>query len=131
ALSVRVIQQNNQSLQYKLYNDAFTGLESALAESWVELETGQDGMVGLGAWSPPVGSTGRVLPTFDDSGVLPEMSTTQPTVEYMAYADDWSSNGEDDDGDGTIDDSGENFTYTVYAFSQNRGIQRNVEVVLK
>ncbi|GMV93342.1 MAG: hypothetical protein AMXMBFR82_31200 [Candidatus Hydrogenedentota bacterium] len=131
ALSVRVIQQNNQSLQYKLYNDAFTGLESALAESWVELETGQDGMVGLGVWSPPVGSTGRVLPTFDDSGVLPEMSSTQPTVQYMAYADDWSSNGEDDDGDGTIDDTGENFTYTVYAFSQNRGIQRNVEVVLK
>ncbi|MCL4692389.1 MAG: hypothetical protein KJ060_07755 [Candidatus Hydrogenedentes bacterium] len=131
ALSVRVIQQNNQSLQYKLYNDAFTGLESALAESWVELETGQDGMVGLGVWSPPVGSTGRVLPSFDDSGVLPEMSSTQPTVQYMAYADDWSSNGEDDDGDGTIDDTGENFTYTVYAFSRNRGIQRNVEVVLK
>ncbi len=131
ALSMRVVQQNSQSLQYKFYNDAFTGVESAVAESWVELERGQDGMIGLGTWVPPVGAVGRVLPTFDDSGILPEMSTTQPTVEYMAYADDWSSNGEDDDGDGTVDDIGENFTYTVYGYARNRGITRNVQVVLK
>jgi hypothetical protein len=130
ALAMRVVQQNNQSLQYKLYNDAFVGLESAVARSWVEIERGQDGMVGLGSWVPAVGG-GRVLPTFDDSGVVPEVNSTQPTVQYMAYADDWSNNGEDDDGDGTIDDSGENFTYTVYGFSRNRGINRNVQVVLK
>lgn len=131
ALAMRVVQQNSQTAQYKMYNDAFTGLDAAVAQSWVALEAGQSGMVGLGTWAPPPTATGRVLPTFEDTGIVPQRSSTLPAVEFMAYADDWSNNGIDDNGNGLVDEPEESFTHTVYGFARNRGIERRVEVVLQ
>ncbi len=131
ALATRVVQQNHQTTQYRLFNETFTGIEAALAQSWVEIESGQDGHIGLGAWSlPAVGST-VTLPSFDDEDVSPQTSPTQSTVEYMAYADNWSTNGIDDDGDGTVDGIEELQSYTIFAMANNRGITRTAEVVIK
>jgi hypothetical protein len=131
ALAMRVVQQNNQSAQYKLFNETFTGVEAAVARSWVEIEAGQDGQVGLGTWSLPAPGTGVTLPDFGDEDVAPETSPTQPSVEYMAYADNWAANGIDDDGDGTVDGVEELRCYTIFGMASNRGIARTAELVIK
>jgi hypothetical protein len=131
ALATRVIQQNNHSTQYKLFNEAFTGVEAAIAQSWVEIEAGQDGMVGLGTWPLPAPGIGVTLPEFDDEDVAPETSPTQPSVEYMAYADNWFTNGVDDDGNGTVDGVEELRSFTVFGMASNRGITRTAEMVIK
>lgn len=130
-LSMRVVQQSGQVAQYRIYNDTFTGMEAAVARSWVELESGQDGSIGIDGWTPPTGAGQIVVPDFTDEGVSPESSTGVPGVEYLAYANNWANNGLDDNGDGQIDDSDEDFMVTIYGRARNRGVVRTVEVIVQ
>ncbi len=130
-LSVRVVQQSGQVAQYRLFNDTFTGMEAAVAVSWVEIESNQDGWVGLDGWTPSEDSGRIVLPEFTDAGVSPVSSTGVPGVQYIAYANSWSNNGIDDNGDGQIDDADEAFMVTIYGRARNRGITRTVEVIVQ
>ncbi len=130
ALALRVVQQNKQSTQYKLFNEAFTGVEAAVARSWVEIEQGQDGRVGLGTWHSP-GGTGLTLPSFDHMKVAPETMPTLTSVEYMAYPYNWFTNGVDDDGNGVVDGPEEFRSFTVFGMARNWGMTRTAEVVIK
>jgi hypothetical protein len=130
-LASRAVQQGQQNAQFEGFNDCFPGLDAALAESWVDLEAGGNGMVGIGTWVAPVGATSVVLPDFDDTLVLPASMSTMPGVQYMAYVQDWQNDGIDNNGNGTADGADEAFMYSVYALARNRGITRRAEAVLQ
>ena len=51
-MASRVITQNSQVTRHVQFKDCFQGLESAYAMSVVDLENGNDGMIGLGAYVP-------------------------------------------------------------------------------
>ncbi len=130
ALAIRVINQSSHVDRYITFKRCFEGVESAFAESLLELETGGDGWVGLDSWTMPNPGDGITLPTFDDPDVSPVQIPSMPNVEYMAFAHDWSNDNEDNNGDGNVDGPEESGFYTAYAFAQCEGVVRSAEVVL-
>lgn len=131
ALALRVVQQGKQSDQYKAFNDAFPGIEAGIARSWADLEIGGDGAVGLGTWAPAIENGELSMPSFDDDSVDPLQLTAAPTVNYMAYAHNWMNDGLDNNGDGSVDGTDENFAFTIYSFARNQGVTRRAEVVVQ
>ena len=131
ALTVRVTNQNSQVAQYTNFRECFQGIEAGLAQSKVDLEAGGTGMIGLSgqATLPPTDAS-YVEPEFDGQGVSPLTIPTMPRVEYYAYAQDWANDGIDNNGDGTVDGTDEDFVYTVFASARNGGVTRQAEVVL-
>ncbi len=130
ALAIRVINQSSHVDRYITFKRCFEGVESAFAESLLELETGGDGWVGLDSWTMPNPGDGITLPTFDDPDVSPVQIPSMPDVEYMAFAHDWSNDNEDNNGDGNVDGPEESGFYTAYAFAQCEDVVRSAEVVL-
>lgn len=129
ALAMRVINQHNQVSQQSAFKDCFLGLESGFAESLVDIEQGGSGRIGLGTWTPS--QVGVVeLPSFDDDTVSPLTLPNMPNVSYMAYALEWISDGIDNNGNGVVDDIGEDGYFTIYAFSRSGGIDRAAEIVV-
>lgn len=130
ALSMRVVQQGQQTNQYRMYNDSFPVLEAAATRSWASLESGGTGNIGLGTWTPVTTDQILDLPTFHTTGVAPLTLTTMPSVRFMAYADNWGTDGVDNNNNGTRDEVAEQDTYTIYAFTNNQGVERGLEIVL-
>ncbi len=126
ALAVRVVNQNHFVDRYTNYENCMLGVESALVMSQASLEAGNNGMVGF---STTVSST--TVPSFDTSGAAPRRMAATPTVEYLAYARDWSTDGVDNNGDGTVDGPEEKWFYTQYASGRENGTVRKVESVMK
>lgn len=129
-MASRVITQNAQVNRYVQFKDCFQGLESAYATSIVDLELGNDGMIGVGTYDPYDGGA-FTLPTFDTADIAPVAIPTMPNVEFMALVEDWESDGIDNNGDGTIDGDEENWVYTLHLLARNGGVQRGAEVVVK
>lgn len=129
-LAMRVVQQGEQVEQYTNYTDIFPVVEAALAESWADIESGGSGAIGLGTWAPVTTDSILDLPTFTSTGVAPLTLTTMPRVQYMAYANNWSTDGVDNTGNGTADGTDEANTFTVYSFARNGGMTRTLETVL-
>ncbi|MBI2435004.1 MAG: hypothetical protein HYV26_19285, partial [Candidatus Hydrogenedentes bacterium] len=132
ALGSRLMNQRLAVNQYQTYQETFQALESATAMSKVELESGEDGAVGMEAWTPTYsGDNLPILPDFDESGMnwatLPEM----PDVQMGAYAVNWFTDGRDSNGDGTVDNNAERFMYTIYAQAEENGLVRRSEVIYK
>lgn len=124
ALSNRVLNQKTHTDRYTEYTACFLGIEAALADSRLSLEYGDDGMVGY---------TGNVADlssvTFSSEGVAPFALSSMPEVEYVALAQDWATDGLDNNEDGAVDDAAEVGFYTVYALARNADVTRRVEVV--
>jgi hypothetical protein len=129
ALSMRAVNQNHQVDQYNRFKQVFLGVEAALAESIAEIDlnTG-DGMIGLGAWTPTVAEP---VPTMDSMSIAPVPMAGAPNVTYIAHALDWSSDGVDNNLDGTIDGPDEDWMYTITAMARYGNIDRAVEVVIE
>jgi hypothetical protein len=53
-----------------------------------------------------------------------------PKVQYIAYADNWKTDGVDNNGDGTVDGLDENYTYTIFSMARNGAVERRAEVVI-
>ena len=132
ALSLRVINQNRQVDQYVRFSDCYQGLEAALAQAQADIEFGGDGAIGLGSWVPPSPSEGIALPGFDDESVSPLQIPSMPRVQYMAYSQNWATDGIDNNGDGSVDGIDENWIYTIYGFAQHSGtMERTVEEIIE
>ncbi|MBI4559779.1 MAG: hypothetical protein HY706_19485 [Candidatus Hydrogenedentes bacterium] len=125
-LVVRVVTQNQSVAFQAEFEDCFQGVESAYNEALAELDKGDDGNVGLGGWSIPVGQS--ALPSFDEESIAPEQLEGTPDIEYMAYVQDWFNDKIDNNLNGAIDpvDITEQGFYTVYSFGRNLGSNQDL-----
>lgn len=128
ALAARQLSQRNLVTRFDSHNRAFFGLEAGVASVRIALESGTGEAVGLGAWNNAGDYT--VMPAFDSQGVEPLTLQSMNDVEYMAYAQNWMTDGIDNTGNGTIDGTDENWTYTVHSFARVGDTARQLEVVM-
>lgn len=127
ALSIRLMGQRRAVAQFEIVKDCFQGVETAVANSVVEVEDVEDGLVGMGEFEPQFSEEGIILPSFESDVAEPEHMEEMPNVEYMAFAIDWSTDGRDNNGDGIIDDVSESFMWTIYGMARNGETTRSVE----
>jgi hypothetical protein len=135
ALTMRVVNQSHQVDNHETFKETFQGLESAYAQSKAELELGADGMIGLGSWTPDAPGEEELpdsvpLPDFYEEDVSPARIPNMQQVEYMAFAQDWSSDNIDNNGDGIIDGVEESGFFTIHALAKNGEMVRQAEIVL-
>jgi len=130
-LGARLMAQRGLVARYEVTTTCFEGLEAAVADCQVEIEAGDDGLVGIpGNWTPTWNEAKQlVLPKFEESGIAPATMTSLPDVSYIGYTVRWANDGRDNNGDGIVDDTNERFYYTVYGAARHRDDTRNVEVV--
>ncbi len=130
SLMGRMLQQRKVVDHYEDYVTTFQGLEGAISASKVELETGEDGILGMESWTPQwdVNNT-LLLPEIDADGVNAQTMNTMTDVKFATYTVDWANDGRDSNGDGIVDSTAENWMYTVYAMASNGQSNRKVEVV--
>lgn len=126
----RMMQQRKVVDQFEDYNTTFQGLEAAISSSKVELETGEDGIVGMEGWTPAWAQDNTIImPAIDAEGVTAQHLQTMDDVSFATYTVRWENDGRDNNGDGIVDDTGENWMYTVYAMANSGVVNRKVEVV--
>ena len=129
----RVQNQVNQVEAYVDFEDCLQGVEAAVAAARAEITAGEDygdgeadGLIGVSTsidYSAPA-------PFFGDSLVTPVSLPSNPSVEFFAITYNWANDGNDNNGDGTIDDSSETDYATILAFARTPTATRRVEVVL-
>ena len=130
SMTARYVQQRVNVDRFEDYYTCFDGVEAAVQQSKVAIETGNAGVIGLEDWAPQFSDDGRLLlPGFDDAGVTPGTFATMPGVEFVAYTIDWFGNGRDMNGDGVADSPAEMGMYSVHAAARTGGMVRQVEVV--
>ncbi len=129
ALTLRVVNQNNDVRQFINYSDCFQGVEAGTAQSIVSLSNGGTGNIGTGAWVRPAGTT--AWPSFDDPGVAPLTLPDMPRVQFMAAAVNWATDGVDNNGDGVIDGPEERGVFTVFSTARDSGVVRSSETIYR
>lgn len=118
-LMTRTMQQRKSVARYEDYNNSFLGLEAAISKSRVELENGEDGIIGMENWEPKWSEDNKLLlPEFGDAGVEAQTLQSMDDVEYASYTIAWADDGQDNNGDGLIDDINEEWMYTVYGMAK-------------
>lgn len=129
ALSMRTVNQSHQVDQFTRFKETMLGTEAALMESVIEIDNSSgDGNVGLGTWTP---SVPEPVPSMDSNNIAPSQMAGLPNVTYIAHALDWSTDGVDNNMEGTIDGDDEEMMYTVTAMARYGNIDRNVEAVVE
>lgn len=130
ALMTRSLQQRKVVEQYEDYSVTFQGLEGALSESKVEIENGDDGIIGMESWTPQYDENNQLeLPPMDTEGIEPQSLLSMEDVTFAAYTVRWEDDGRDSNGDSVVDDVSENDMYSVYAMARNGANERKLEVV--
>lgn len=129
ALVSRLINQTNQTTRFVEHEEAFFGIEAGYAQALYEVENGGDLLVGVDEWKPE--STAFPELDFKSEGVEPLSMETMPDVQYFAVAQNWITDGIDNNGDGVVDEGAERFYYTIYAAAQRANFQRRVEAVVR
>jgi hypothetical protein len=133
-LTVRVITHSRHTDRYTDFEQCFLGVEAAIALSIAELESDPglagstpdtDGLVGLASWNPANG-----IPTFASDGLAPLSLPGLEGVEFFAYAQNWGTDGIDNNGDGNVDFDEEGF-FSIYAAARTALTERRVQVVLE
>ncbi len=132
ALMTRSLQQRKVVEQYEDYTTSFQGVEAALSQAKVELENGEDGIIGMESWTPVYNNDGEIqLPDFDADGVTPVSFSSMEDVTFAAYTVQWEADGRDSNGDGVVDDVTERDMFAVYAMAQNGENLHRVEAVFE
>ena len=126
ALVNRTWNQTNHVTLYEDFEETLEGIESGFAMAMAELNgqvgTGsaqRDGLIGV-SQSFDLG-TGR--PTFADQEVTPLGVTTMPNLQFYAVSYDWTTDGVDNNGDGTVDGPEEEYYASIYAYARNSSTQ--------
>jgi len=90
-----------------------------------------DGKIGTGAWSLNNDTNGDGMPSFDEENVVPVVlgANTDSRTEYFAWAQEWGSDGVDNNGDGNVDDDFEQDYASIIASARRAGQVRTVEVI--
>lgn len=130
-LALRLVSQNSHVAHFVQHKEAFLGVEAAYIESKLALEQGNDGMIGLGGWDGGASGGNLTLPSFEAQGVAPVPLASVPGVSYMAYVQDWFTDGIDNNGDGIVDGSSERWHYTIHSFAQQGEHVRQVEAIVR
>lgn len=126
----RMLQQRKVVDHYEDYKNAFHGLEGAISSSKVELERGDDGIIGMENWEPQWSDDNvLLLPEMDADGVSPQHLRSMEDVLFATYTVDWANDGRDSNGDGIVDSTAENWMYSVYAMARDGATNRRVEVI--
>ncbi len=129
-LTLSLIAQRNQ-IDYDVQSrDCFNGLEAAYNACKVEMELGNDGLIGLDGWTVTPGSF--TLPSWDSSGVTPVHMQTVPGVEFFAIAQKWKEDGIDNNNNGLTDaaDLDEQGMATIHSFARKQDTMRQTEAVV-
>lgn len=130
ALMTRSLQQRKVVDQYEDYTTSYQGVEAALSQAKVELEKGEDGIIGMENWTPVYNNDGEIqLPEMDDDGITPASLPSMDDVTFASYTVRWENDGRDNNGDTIVDDTSEKDMYAVYAMSHNGENDHRVEVV--
>tara|TARA_R110001592_G_scaffold183220_1_gene426844 strand:- start:226 stop:1971 length:1746 start_codon:yes stop_codon:yes gene_type:complete len=128
-LMSRLMNQRKTVAHYEDYSNAFLGLEAAIARSKVEIENGEDGIIGMDGWQPVYRKDNKLLlPDFDSDDVTPQTLASMEEVEFAAYTVTWSGDGRDNNANGLVDDATEEDMYTVYAMGRKGAATRRAEV---
>lgn len=127
-IALRLISQRAQVGHYEQHKMCFLGLNAAYSACIVEIEDGEDGLVGLGSWAPPEAGS---LPSFETTGIEPVSLSTMNGVEYIGAAHNWFGDGIDNNGDGTVDFADEQWMYTIHGWSRAGEHVRQMEAVVK
>ena len=131
AIASRTMNQSNHAMAYIEFDQTLQGIEAGFALARVEL-TGQaggnpedkDGRIGVDTSYDLTASK----PWFGSTGVTPFHMESMPDVEYFAFSYDWSSDGVDNNGDGTIDEAAEDDYYSVYSYARAPSVTRRAEM---
>ena len=128
-VALRVVNQSRQVDHYADYENCMFGVESAFSDSLASLERGEDGMIGVNP--DVVGKGAAEIPSFDSDGVAPVQLDTMPNVDYMTYVRNWGTDGLDNNGDGNIDETQEQWHFSFYASARDNGTVRRAERVMR
>jgi hypothetical protein len=127
-LFTRLIAEDNMVTQFQTYNSTFQGLEAAFAMGIIEVESVEDGIIGVDeSWSPYYNGNDIVLPDFDDSEVSPRTLASMPDVSFFSYTVDWGTDGRDSNGDGTADSVTEQDMKSMYVMAKSGNVTRTAE----
>lgn len=129
ALVSRLISQANQTTRFVEHEEAFFGVEAGYAQALFEAENGGDLLVGVKEWKAE--STAFPELDFYSDDVEALSMESLPDVKYFAVAQNWLTDGFDNNGDGAVDDGSERFMYTIYAAAQRGGFTRRAEAVVR
>ena len=130
ALMTRSLQQRRVVEQYEDYSVTFQGLEGALSESKVEIENGEDGIIGMENWTPQYDENNQIeLPPMDTEGIELQSLLSMDDVTFAAYTVRWEDDGRDSNGDSVVDDVSERDMFSVYAMARSGANERKLEVV--
>lgn len=130
ALLTRSLQQRKVVDQYEDYTTSYQGVEAALSQAKVELEKGDDGIIGMESWTPVYNNENEIqLPEMDADGITPASLPSMSDVTFAAYTVRWENDGRDNNGDTIVDDTAEKDMYSVYAMAHNGENDHKVEVV--
>lgn len=131
ALSVRLLAAQRQTAYAEASDKCLYGLESALALSRAELESAQDGCVGIDAWLERNAAAANpgAPPAFGAEGVVPSRLRATPGVEFFACARKWSPNGPATSG--RLEPKSPETVYCVRAFARCGGVVRSAEAMLR
>lgn len=130
ALMTRTLQQRKVVEQYEDYTTTFQGMEAAVSACKVELENGEDGILGMEDWTPAYDENNQVvMPAMDDDSIELQALQSMEDVQFAGYTARWENDGRDSNGDGVVDDVSEKDMFTVYAMARNGENERQAEVV--
>lgn len=127
-LTSRLVAQAGHVDAFVEHEEAFYGVEAGYTQVMYELEHGEDGLVGVADWDP--NSTTFPALDFDSDAVEALSLATLPDVEYFGVAQNWHTDGLDNNGDGVVDDGKERFFYTIYAAARKGRFTRRIEAVV-
>jgi len=148
ALTMRGINSYRVTRAYVSFEKDIYGCEAGIADASKELQREADGIdndgdghadeadefdgnVGTGMWGLGDDTNGDGMPSFDEPNVVPFVlaANTDSQTEYLAWTQDWGTDGIDNNGDGTTDEPFEEDYVRIIASARRAGQVRTVEVI--
>ncbi len=130
AIAMRVVRHKRHVDAYEEFTECFTGAEAGISAAKLSIETGGDGAIGLGSWTPAdAGET--PFPDLNDERLTPSEIGLPPITRYAAYTINWSDDDVDNNGDGVIDGANEQWTYTIYSVANCGATTRWLETIYR
>jgi len=148
SLSLRGMNSYRTTTAYASFEKDIYGCEAGIADASRELEHVYDGMdndgdgyvdeddefdgyIGTVLWSPADDENEDGVPSFGEEGVVPAVMApnTDSQTEYIAWSQEWGSDGIDNNGDGTIDEPFEEDYVRIVSSAHRAGQVRMVEVI--
>jgi hypothetical protein len=130
AMTTRTVNQSRHIDSYGAYENCMFGIESGLAQIKSLVETG--GGVTVGLTADPELATGDAFKAFsyEDSTVSAQTMAGMPNLSYFSYAHNWSHDGVDNNGDGTVDEPQEQWVFSLFSASKEGATVRRAEEIV-